>query len=164
VFRSVKELEVAIREYIAVHNENPKPFVLDENGGSNPGQYRPLRAAHGCRPVFLTYVKNHWDRRLGWTSCVKQSAEVLMSNVFLGVSIRHTRLHSLILTRLMDGHTLVTPRLHFASIYELTAELQSAVWNLVAEVRERLLTGLKLDGFNIGVNDCLASGDEGGFR
>jgi transposase len=27
VFRSVRELEAAIREYIAVHNENPKPFV-----------------------------------------------------------------------------------------------------------------------------------------
>lgn len=27
VFRSVKELEAAIREYIKVHNENPKPFV-----------------------------------------------------------------------------------------------------------------------------------------
>jgi transposase len=27
VFRSLKELEAAIREYIDVHNENPKPFV-----------------------------------------------------------------------------------------------------------------------------------------
>jgi transposase len=27
VFRSVRELEAAIREYIDVHNENPKPFV-----------------------------------------------------------------------------------------------------------------------------------------
>jgi hypothetical protein len=27
VFRSVKELEAAIRKYIEVHNENPKPFV-----------------------------------------------------------------------------------------------------------------------------------------
>src|SRR5215510_13622993 len=27
VFRSVKELEAAIREYISVHNEDPKPFV-----------------------------------------------------------------------------------------------------------------------------------------
>jgi transposase len=27
VFRSVQELEVAIREYIDVHNEDPKPFV-----------------------------------------------------------------------------------------------------------------------------------------
>jgi transposase len=26
-FRSVKELEAAIREYIDVHNEDPKPFV-----------------------------------------------------------------------------------------------------------------------------------------
>ncbi len=27
VFRSVKELEAAIREYIAAHNEDPKPFL-----------------------------------------------------------------------------------------------------------------------------------------
>jgi hypothetical protein len=27
VFRSVKDLEAAIREYIDVHNEDPKPFV-----------------------------------------------------------------------------------------------------------------------------------------
>jgi transposase len=27
VFRSVKELESAIREHISVHNEDPKPFV-----------------------------------------------------------------------------------------------------------------------------------------
>jgi len=27
VFRSVKDLEASIREYIEVHNEDPKPFV-----------------------------------------------------------------------------------------------------------------------------------------
>jgi transposase len=27
IFRSVKELETAIREYLDIHNENPKPFV-----------------------------------------------------------------------------------------------------------------------------------------
>jgi hypothetical protein len=27
VFRSVKDLEAAIRDYIDVHNEDPKPFV-----------------------------------------------------------------------------------------------------------------------------------------
>ena len=27
VFRSVRELEAAIREYIVVHNETPQPFV-----------------------------------------------------------------------------------------------------------------------------------------
>lgn len=57
-----------------------------------------------------------------------------------------------------DGHTLVIPRKHVSSIYELTAEAQLAVWSLVTEVRNRLLTGLKPDGFNIGVNDGVAAG------
>jgi diadenosine tetraphosphate (Ap4A) HIT family hydrolase len=57
-----------------------------------------------------------------------------------------------------DGHTLVAPRKHVSSIHELTAEEQSAVWSLVAEVRNRLLTELKPDAFNIGVNDGLAAG------
>jgi diadenosine tetraphosphate (Ap4A) HIT family hydrolase len=57
-----------------------------------------------------------------------------------------------------DGHTLVIPRKHVSSIYELTADEQSAVWSLVADVRNRLLTGLKPDAFNIGVNDGVAAG------
>ena len=52
----------------------------------------------------------------------------------------------------------MTPRKHVSSIYELTADEQSAVWSLVAEVRNRLLAGLKPDGFNIGVNDGFATG------
>ena len=57
-----------------------------------------------------------------------------------------------------DGHTLVIPRRHVSSIYELTGEEQSAVWDLVGEVRQRLLSGLKPDGFNIGVNDGIDAG------
>ncbi len=57
-----------------------------------------------------------------------------------------------------DGHTLVIPRKHVASIYELSADQQQAVWQMVSEVRSRLLTGMKPDGFNIGVNDGLAAG------
>ena len=53
-----------------------------------------------------------------------------------------------------DGHTLVAPRKHVGSIYKLTAEEQFSVWSLVAEVRERLLTELKPDAFNIVVNDA----------
>jgi diadenosine tetraphosphate (Ap4A) HIT family hydrolase len=34
-----------------------------------------------------------------------------------------------------DGHTLVVPRKHVSSIYELTADEQSAIWSLVAEMR-----------------------------
>ena len=41
-----------------------------------------------------------------------------------------------------DGHTLVIPRKHVGSIYELNAEEQAAVWSLIAEVRGRLLTGM----------------------
>jgi diadenosine tetraphosphate (Ap4A) HIT family hydrolase len=58
----------------------------------------------------------------------------------------------------VDGHTLVVPRKHVASIYQLPRSEQTAVWELVSEVRERLLTGLKPDGFNIGFNDGLAAG------
>ncbi len=35
MFRSVKDLEAAIREFIDMHNEDPKP-CLDQNRGPNP--------------------------------------------------------------------------------------------------------------------------------
>jgi diadenosine tetraphosphate (Ap4A) HIT family hydrolase len=57
-----------------------------------------------------------------------------------------------------DGHALVMPRKHVGTIYELSMPEQRAIWELVGEVRERLLTGLKPDGFNIGLNDGLAVG------
>ena len=44
------------------------------------------------------------------------------------------------------------------SIYELTVTEQNVIWKLVSEVRQRLLTDLKPDGFNIGLNDGLAAG------
>jgi diadenosine tetraphosphate (Ap4A) HIT family hydrolase len=56
------------------------------------------------------------------------------------------------------GHTLVAPHKHVSSIYELTIPEQRCIWDLVAEVRQRLLTELQPDGFNIGVNDGLAAG------
>jgi diadenosine tetraphosphate (Ap4A) HIT family hydrolase len=57
-----------------------------------------------------------------------------------------------------DGHTLVVPRKHVSTIYQLTIAEQKAIWELVGQVRERLLTGLRPDGFNIGFNDGLAAG------
>ena len=57
-----------------------------------------------------------------------------------------------------EGHTLVVPRQHVASIYELPAEQQAALWTLVAEARSRLVEDLAPDGFNIGLNDGLAAG------
>jgi diadenosine tetraphosphate (Ap4A) HIT family hydrolase len=57
-----------------------------------------------------------------------------------------------------EGHTLVVPTRHVISIYELTVTEQNVIWELVSEVRQRLLTDLKPDGFNIGLNDGLAAG------
>ena len=50
------------------------------------------------------------------------------------------------------------PRRHVGTIYELSTPEQGAIWTLVGEARERLLTGLKPDGFNIGLNDGPAAG------
>jgi diadenosine tetraphosphate (Ap4A) HIT family hydrolase len=55
------------------------------------------------------------------------------------------------------GHTLVAPRKHVSTIYELSMTEQAAIWALVGEVRERLLADLKPDGFNVGFNDGLAA-------
>jgi diadenosine tetraphosphate (Ap4A) HIT family hydrolase len=57
-----------------------------------------------------------------------------------------------------DGHTIIVPRKHVGTIYELTPLEQEAVWVLVAEVRRRLLTGLTPDGFSVGFNDAMHDG------
>jgi diadenosine tetraphosphate (Ap4A) HIT family hydrolase len=57
-----------------------------------------------------------------------------------------------------EGHTLVVPKRHVASLFDLPEEEQAAIWSLVALVRAKLLDGLKPDGFNVGVNDGPAAG------
>jgi diadenosine tetraphosphate (Ap4A) HIT family hydrolase len=56
-----------------------------------------------------------------------------------------------------EGHTLVIPKRHVASIFELPPEELAALWQQVEIVRN-LLADLKPDGFNIGVNDGPAAG------
>lgn len=43
-----------------------------------------------------------------------------------------------------DGHTLIVPKRHVQSVFELAGEEQQDVWNLVAEVRDRLRSSLNL--------------------
>ena len=50
----------------------------------------------------------------------------------------------------------MVPRKHVRTIYEPPIAKQQALWELVSEVRSRLLTGLNPDGFNIGFNDVAA--------
>jgi diadenosine tetraphosphate (Ap4A) HIT family hydrolase len=57
-----------------------------------------------------------------------------------------------------EGHTLVVPRRHVASLFDLPDEEQAAVWALVARVRALLLADLRPDGFNVGLNDGPAAG------
>jgi diadenosine tetraphosphate (Ap4A) HIT family hydrolase len=57
-----------------------------------------------------------------------------------------------------EGHMLVVPKRHVASLFDLPDEEQAAIWKLVAQMRGKLVFDLQPDGFNIGVNDGSAAG------
>ena len=57
-----------------------------------------------------------------------------------------------------EGHTLVVPRLHVASLFDLPAPDLAAVWEFVARVRAELTNRLGVAAFNIGLNDGCAAG------
>jgi diadenosine tetraphosphate (Ap4A) HIT family hydrolase len=57
-----------------------------------------------------------------------------------------------------SGHTLIIPKRHIASFFELSREEQSAMLALLAEMRQLLQTERTPDGFNIGINDGAAAG------
>src|SRR5262249_3188333 len=59
---------------------------------------------------------------------------------------------------LTQGHTLVVPKRHVASLFELPDEEQGALWKLVAQVRALLVAELRPDGFNVGLNDGTSAG------
>lgn len=59
---------------------------------------------------------------------------------------------------LTEGHMLVVPRRHVASMFELTASEQAALWQLVTQVRSAIVERFRPDAFNIGVNDGEAAG------
>ena len=57
-----------------------------------------------------------------------------------------------------EGHTIVVPRRHVASLFDLTPDERAAAWDLVTEVRSLLQRDLSPDGFNVGLNDGKAAG------
>ena len=59
---------------------------------------------------------------------------------------------------LSEGHSLVIPRRHVLSLFELSPEDQTSLWLLVADIRKLLAEQLAPDGFNVGLNDGLAAG------
>ena len=56
------------------------------------------------------------------------------------------------------GHTLVIPKAHVKSLFDLDPEAQADLWRLVARVRSDLQSKHSPDGFNIGINDGRAAG------
>jgi diadenosine tetraphosphate (Ap4A) HIT family hydrolase len=57
-----------------------------------------------------------------------------------------------------EGHMLVVPKRHVASLFDLSDEEQEAIWRLVAQVRGKLASDRQPDGFTVGVNDGPAAG------
>lgn len=59
---------------------------------------------------------------------------------------------------LAPGHVIVVPRRHVADFFEMTAEEQAAVLELLNRARDLVLEKYSPDGFNIGVNVGKAAG------
>jgi diadenosine tetraphosphate (Ap4A) HIT family hydrolase len=56
------------------------------------------------------------------------------------------------------GHTLVIPRRHVGSFFELTGAERASVFALVEVARAALESELHPDGYNIGINEGAAAG------
>lgn len=56
------------------------------------------------------------------------------------------------------GHTLIIPRRHVASFFELTPEEVSACMTLIQQEKTRIDAEFKPDGYNVGVNIGSAAG------
>lgn len=81
--------------------------------------------------------------------CDMAREELFVSEFALGFADAHP---------VSAGHTLVIPRRHVASLYELSDEEYQGLWGAVRTVRNILQGELRPAGFNIGVNDGAAAG------
>ena len=57
-----------------------------------------------------------------------------------------------------NGHTLVIPKEHVRSVFQLDTNESANLWKFVVKVRQLLADRFKPDGFNIGINDGDAAG------
>ncbi len=56
------------------------------------------------------------------------------------------------------GHTLIIPKRHSASFFDLTAEELTACYALLRSERDALAKEHRPDGYNIGINDGASAG------
>ena len=57
-----------------------------------------------------------------------------------------------------EGHTLVVPRRHIASLFDLPTPDLAAIWEFVTQVRRELVKRFQVKAFNVGLNDGAAAG------
>lgn len=57
-----------------------------------------------------------------------------------------------------DGHALIIPKRHTSDIFEVTAEENTAMRELLALMRERIIAKYAPDGFNVWMNCGKAAG------
>ena len=82
--------------------------------------------------------------------CTLPAERILLSNLH-GVMIRDAYPISI-------GHTLIIPRRHVASLFDLSHVERDALFNLVEEAKRRLDKEFNPDAFNIAINDGPAAG------
>lgn len=82
--------------------------------------------------------------------CTLEPARIIMSNDH-AVAIRDG-------FPVSEGHILIIPKRHIASLFEATFEEQTALLELLGQARQQLQEELKPDGFNIGINDGATAG------
>ena len=82
--------------------------------------------------------------------CTVDSAKVCVTNAH-AIAFRDS-------FPISEGHTLVVPRRHVQSVFDLPDAERQAIWSLVAAVRLKLIEEFTPDGFNVGLNDGTAAG------
>lgn len=86
----------------------------------------------------------------GCPFCTIPSDRIIDENIF-GVIIRDG-------FPISPGHTLVIPKIHISSWFELSQEEQRGLLDLLSEAQKDLEDKFCPDGYNIGINDGPAAG------
>lgn len=106
-------------------------------------------------------------QQYGWSTWSKRIIEALAMTVpcpFCELPesrIRSGNQHGVVIRDgfpVSPGHTLIIPRRHVGSLFELDAKARDALMDLLASAREQLIAEHAPDGFNIGINDGAAAG------
>lgn len=56
------------------------------------------------------------------------------------------------------GHTLILPKKHRASFFDLNTQEQNEIMDVIRLMRQKLIAEYHPDGFNLGINDGPAAG------